>query len=56
LERVRGWSWDPNADAFVAGFQHAARFAARERHCRVPAAHRENGFSPRQVDYAPPYS
>lgn len=44
LERSKGWSWDPKADAWDSGFKSLRSFAKREGHARVPSGHVEHGF------------
>ncbi len=44
LERVRGWTWTPDKDAWDEGFRHLRNFAEREGHALVPQQHREDGF------------
>lgn len=45
LEGVKGWTWDPQADDWDSAYALLVRFAAREKHARVPVAHRERGFA-----------
>jgi hypothetical protein len=35
LEKLPGWSWDPSAEAWDAGFQHLEVFAELAGHCKV---------------------
>ena len=44
LERVRGWTWTPDKDAWDEGFRRLRNFAEREGHALVPQQHREDGF------------
>jgi superfamily II DNA or RNA helicase len=39
-----GFVWDPIEDQWEEGFRKLATFAKREKHCRVPRLHLENGF------------
>ena len=36
LEALKGWSWDPMADAWDEGFERLRRYSEREGHVRVP--------------------
>jgi hypothetical protein len=45
LESLPGWSWlSPLDAAWEEGLSHLERFAARERHTRIPLAHLEDGY------------
>ncbi|MGO9206546.1 MAG: Helicase associated domain protein [Candidatus Limnocylindrales bacterium] len=44
LEAILGWTWDPLADDWRAGFGSLQRFAGREGQARVPGDHLEAGF------------
>jgi hypothetical protein len=46
LGQLPGWSWDPQADAWEAGFDYLQRFLAREGHLRVEAHHVESDGYP----------
>jgi superfamily II DNA or RNA helicase len=39
-----GFVWDPFAADWEEGFRYLTVYREREKHCRVPAKHRENGF------------
>jgi superfamily II DNA or RNA helicase len=39
-----GFEWDPFETYWAEGFQYLRMYKEREGHCRVPAAHKENGF------------
>ena len=44
LEAIRGWAWDPLADAWAAGLVALREFVRREGHARVPRSHVEHGL------------
>lgn len=44
LERVRGWTWEPEGERFPEALRNLRAFVAREGHARVPAPHIEDGF------------
>jgi hypothetical protein len=44
LEQIRGWSWDPQTDAWETGYDALLPFAAREGHARVRSDHLEAGY------------
>jgi hypothetical protein len=44
LEHVPGWSWQPQDDAWEAGYAALRAFADREGHARVPRHHVEDGY------------
>jgi hypothetical protein len=39
-----GFVWDVRAAAWEEGLRHLKLYKERERHCRVPVSHEENGF------------
>jgi superfamily II DNA or RNA helicase len=39
-----GFVWDPFETDWAEGFRYLRMYKEREGHCRVPAAHKENGF------------
>src|SRR5262249_35050798 len=39
-----GFVWDPFETAWTEGFRYLKIYKEREGHCRVPGAHKENGF------------
>jgi Helicase associated domain len=39
-----GFVWDPFETAWKEGFRYLTIYKEREGHCRVPSAHKENGF------------
>jgi superfamily II DNA or RNA helicase len=43
LEALRGWSWDPSADAWEDAFTLLKSFVEREGHSRVPRRYRGDG-------------
>jgi superfamily II DNA or RNA helicase len=40
-----GFIWDPFETDWAEGFRYLTIYREREGHCRVPRAHKENGFS-----------
>ena len=41
-----GWTWDPIADDFAAGVEHARTYAAANGGARIPNSHKtEGGFN-----------
>ena len=44
LEAVRGWTWNPQDDAWDEGFAKLKSFVKREGHARVPQQCREDGY------------
>ena len=45
LEGLPEWSWEPNEDAWEAGFAALRAFVEREGHYRVPLDHVESGYN-----------
>jgi hypothetical protein len=39
-----GFVWDPLQTASAEGIRHLTMYKEREGHCRVPNAHKENGY------------
>jgi superfamily II DNA or RNA helicase len=39
-----GFDWDPHDTAWEEGFSYLKAYKERKGHCRVPQAHKENGF------------
>jgi hypothetical protein len=39
-----GFDWSPQDTAWEKGFRYLTMYKGRERHCRVPQAHKEDGF------------
>jgi Helicase associated domain len=40
-----GFDWDPLETDWAEGLRHLTIYKQREGHCRVPTAHKENGFN-----------
>jgi hypothetical protein len=44
LDNLPGWTWNKQASLWESSFAALEKFATREGHAKVPAAHREDGF------------
>lgn len=44
LDRLAGWSWDPNADKWEEGFRHLLAFVEQNGHAAVPPRLVFNGY------------